>query len=468
MSHHHKPHINPRMTEHIVHALHDEWAALLSIWRFQWPLVLLFFIGLATLLFLSRPFPPHHVRLATGQPGSSLELLGKRYQDSLAIHGITVDLVPTAGASENVQLLKQGTVDLAFSLGGMNRGDDPAIKSIGSVEYQPLWFFHRETEHSPDLYRILSTKRVSVNLLGSGTYSLSEKILGLYGINIADNPQLISMSSGDSVEALLDGRIDAMFLVADIKSVSIQRLSKDPKIRVLNFDHADTYAARFKFLEPLKLPRGALDITNDIPSQPKQLVATTTTILMRSNLHPAIQYLFLSTARKSYQSGDTFFSRPGGFPDFVSREVPLSPVADRFYQQGEPILANYLPYWFAVFLDQFWFILFALFAVGYPLFKIIPNYRVIYSSLCISDCFDNLRKIDTQLGNVRDIAGIKAERIAFDATERRVYQLWVPAAAQDSYFKLRNALEILRRRLERMENHLSSSDGFAADNEDRF
>ena len=41
MSHHHKPHINPRMTEHIVHALHDEWAALLSIWRFQWPLVLL-------------------------------------------------------------------------------------------------------------------------------------------------------------------------------------------------------------------------------------------------------------------------------------------------------------------------------------------------------------------------------------------------------------------------------------------
>jgi TRAP-type uncharacterized transport system substrate-binding protein len=452
------------MAEHIVHALHDEWIALLSIWRFQWPLVLLFFVGLATLLFLSRPFPPHHVRLATGQPGSSLELLGQHYQESLARHGISVELVETAGAFENVQLLKQGKVDLAFSLGGMNRNESPSMESLGSVEYQPLWFFHRESSENPDLYKLLSTKKVSINLPGSGTYSLTEKILSLYGINVADNARLLSISSGDSVEALLDGRIDAMFLVADIKSSSIQRLSKDPKIKLLNFDHADTYAARFKFLEPLKLPRGALDMANDIPAQHKQLVATTTTILMRNHLHPAIQYLFLSTARKSYQSGDTFFSRSGGFPDFVSREVPLSPVADRFYQQGEPILVNHLPYWFAVFLDQFWFILFALFAVGYPLVKILPNYRVIYSSLCISDCFDKLRKIDSTLGGVHNKSELEAHVFAFEATEHRIYQLWVPAATQDAYFKLRNALEILRKRIDRMKAHLSSEDGDLAEN----
>ena len=89
-----------------------------------------------------RPLPPTVVRIATGQPQSSLELLGKQYASNFEKNGIQLELVTTAGAFANLELLKQGKVDAAFSLGGMvMEADAQGIVSLGSVEYQPLWLF---------------------------------------------------------------------------------------------------------------------------------------------------------------------------------------------------------------------------------------------------------------------------------------------------------------------------------------
>lgn len=403
-----------------------------------------------------RPLPPSVVRIATGQPNSSLEVLGKQYAGIFEKNGIQLELVPSAGAFANVELLIQGKVDAAFSLGGMvSEADAQGIVSLGSVEYQPLWLFYRGAQYdgsNPTAF--LKEKSFSINIPGSGTRNLTEKILTLHGIPILDNKNLMSMSSADSVEAMLSGKIDGIFLVAGIESKTIQRLIADPQTHVFSFGNAEAYAKYLNFLEIQSLPRGAFSLVNDVPRQNTQLVATTTTILTTDALHPAIQHLFLSTAKKIDIQKQSFFTRPGGFPAFISRNVPPSRVADRFYTNGAPTLEPYAPFWLASFLDQIWFLLLATFAIAYPLLKVLPSYRSFYANLCISDSFDALRKVDDESSHANSIAELQGKLEQFDLVEQRINRLWIPGAARGDYYNLKNAVEITRLKTERMKERL--------------
>ena len=168
---HKKPHTDPKIIQHLRHAIHQEWHANLSLLKFQWPFVLLFVVGLATLIYLARPFPPTHLKLATGQPNSSLEALGKKYVDHFKQNGVQLELVRTAGAHENIDMLKQGKVDAAFSVGGIELGEGAEdIVSLGSVEYQPFWLFYRGQEYDgSNPTQFFSGKKLSINIPGSGT-----------------------------------------------------------------------------------------------------------------------------------------------------------------------------------------------------------------------------------------------------------------------------------------------------------
>ena len=455
---HRKPDVDPLIIQHIGNAIRDEWAAFLSLLRFHWQLVLLFLAGATTLFYLVQPIPPHHVRMAAGQPGSSLEWLGKQYAENFARYGVKLELVPTAGALENVELLKQGKVDVAFSIGGMVGNPDPVLQSLGSVEYQPLWFFYRGSELAGDVETVFRSKTISVNIQGSGTRSLTEKILALYDIQVENNPHMVSMSSSESVDALLAGKIDGMFLVAGIESQTVRRLAADPRVHLLDFPHADTFAKRLKFLDAITLPRGALNLHRDLPEKDYRLVASTTTILTHGIIHPAIQYLFLNTARKLDRAGSTFFTRDGGFPAHIARDITLSAGAGRYYDKGEPWLIEYVPYWIAVFLEQIWFILFAVVAIGYSLLEALPSYRIIYANLCISNMFGELRELDIHLNEARTSEALQQRLEIFDRIEKRIHRLWVPSGARENFYNLRNAVEILRARTERMKRQLQAVD----------
>ena len=84
------------------------------------PFVLLA-IGLVALAYvLLDPTPPKQVTLATGQDQGAYAEFGRRYAQILKENGIEVRLRPTAGAAENLALLREpgGEVDIAFVQGG--------------------------------------------------------------------------------------------------------------------------------------------------------------------------------------------------------------------------------------------------------------------------------------------------------------------------------------------------------------
>ncbi|HPM68503.1 MAG TPA: C4-dicarboxylate ABC transporter substrate-binding protein, partial [Piscinibacter sp.] len=83
------------------------------------------FILIALLLLLLAykvldPTPPKKVVLATGADQGAYAEFGKRYAKLLLQHGIQVELRGSAGAAENLALLRDPNsgVDLAFVQGG--------------------------------------------------------------------------------------------------------------------------------------------------------------------------------------------------------------------------------------------------------------------------------------------------------------------------------------------------------------
>ena len=54
------------------------------------------------------PPPPDRIVLATGEAGGAYRAFGERYAAALARDGITVELRPTAGSVENLELLAAG------------------------------------------------------------------------------------------------------------------------------------------------------------------------------------------------------------------------------------------------------------------------------------------------------------------------------------------------------------------------
>ena len=111
------------------------------------PFVLLAVTLLALAYWWLDPNPPKRVTLATGPAQSAYEEFGNRYAKALALEGITVTLVATEGSAANLQLLRDGQVDMGFVRGGTSAYtdvDQESLSSLGSLFVEPVWLFYRE------------------------------------------------------------------------------------------------------------------------------------------------------------------------------------------------------------------------------------------------------------------------------------------------------------------------------------
>lgn len=423
----------------------EEILAGISLLRLTWPLTVVILMGLGALVYFVRPFPPSSIRIAIGQPNSSLHALGQDYAEYFKKHGVSLQMVHTSGASENLQLLREHKVDVAFSLSGTDhpRPTD-TIETLGSVEHQPFWLFYRGKEnHAQNPTQFFDSLRLSINLPGSGTYHLSEKILQLHHIPTQDNPHLHTLNSKDSVEALQAGRLDGMFLTAGIESSAIQALMAIPDIHIFHFATAEAYTNHLRYLQTITLPYGALDVSRPLPAHPVQMVAATTTILVDQRVHPAIQQLFILTAKKLHASSDKFLSRQGGFPANTEHDWPLSPVADRFYSKGAPLLDGYVPYWVASLFDQVWFLIFALFAFLYPLIKSIPNHRAMYTQLQIANYSEEIERIDSKIQHTPLQTTTELLEL-LKSIEDRILDTWIPHSHKPEFIKILESVQRIR------------------------
>ena len=422
-------------------------------------------IGIALLVaayWVLDPTPPRQVVLATGPERSAYAEFGSRYAQELKRYGIEVELRETPGARENLRLLRdpKQRVDVAFVQGGASERirandeneDAEEVVSLGSLFFEPVWLFYR-ADAAKVLNRdaMLATLpqlrgwRVNVGARGSGTPGLTARLLDA---NQVEREELKRSNLGDSeaVVALLESKLDALFLVSAPESPFVQMLLQTPGIRLFEFAHAEAYARRYRYISPVTLPRGVAHLALDVPSRDVPLIATTTSLVAREDTHPALMQLFVQAAARIH-SGSGWIVRAGRFPSGEHSEFPLAKDADRYYRSGPPFLQRYLPFSIANLIDRMWVALFSIVAVLIPLSRLVPPLYQHRVRSRVFRWYRNLRQIEQSLER-KDASA--AELLAdLDKLEAQAARIVVPLSYADELYALRAHIHMVRQRLTR-------------------
>ena len=195
------------------------------------------------------PAPPSAITIASGFQGGNYEIIAELYKRILARNHVNLEMHPGSGGWDNVKLLldQNSGVQTAFVQGGMGGGEQaPGLLSLGRINYQIFCVFYRATEVLEDLTE-LKGKRVAAGTVGTGSRVVTEKILGISGVN-SENSTLLSLSGQAAVNAINDGRADAAIVGLESDSPLIHSLLRDSRVRLMSVTRAEALIRFFHFL----------------------------------------------------------------------------------------------------------------------------------------------------------------------------------------------------------------------------
>ena len=404
-------------------------------------------VAISVWLLIASGIPPRTVTLATGPEGSAYAQIGERYRAILARSGVDLRLYATAGSVENLAKLRdpRSGVSAGFAIAGLSGAKEASeVETLGTIFYDPLWLFERTSTNGFALTG-LTGKRVSLGSEGSGTRALSYDLIALAGTDTR-RTTLLDLPPAEAADRLLRGEVDLVALVDSWDSPLIRRLAAAPEISLVTFRRADALVALRPHLNKLVLPTGVGNLAANRPPNDVVLIAPKSSLIIRRDLHEAIQFLLLDAAAQIH-SGPGIFHRTGTFPAAESIDFPLSDEAVRFNKSGRPFLQRYLPFWLAVLAERLLLLLVPLVGIVLPLIRVVPDaYRGMVERRIIA-LYGELKVLETEL----EASGAGASRgeliPRLDALERRADQLRVPLRFSQMLYTLKVHIPLVRDRL---------------------
>jgi TRAP transporter TAXI family solute receptor len=420
-------------------------------------LALLFAVFWATYKFM-RPAPPSHVTIVTGPADGAYQIYAARYKDFFARSGITLEIKPSAGSSENLQRLqnRDEDIDIGFLQSGATLGKDiQGLVSLGVIYPEPLWLFHQKDLTVTSLEE-LKGKRIAIGPEGSGTRLLALELLSAHGV--AGPPTvLLPLGGMNAALALVSNEIDAVFVVGPAQSSAVWTMLYTPSLEIFNFTQAQAYVRRFPYLSAQTLPRGTIDLPQNIPSKDINLVAPSTNLLARDDFHPALIDLTLQALSLNH-GGAGLFSRAGQFPTPDGVEMPLSREAERYYKSGKPFLQRYLPFWAATLVDRLMFMLLPIVAVLFPLFRIAPFLYSWRIRRRIFRYYGELKMIELEARQNPQSKSREQWLEEVDRIERAAHRIPTPLAFSNQVYTLRQHVHLVRKALLQQFSFTAKSD----------
>jgi len=401
----------------------------------------------ATLAFVFlNSAPPSTLTMSSGPAGSSFATNAERYRKILAREGVSLKVLPSQGSRDNLARLSnpKAGVDVGFVVGGETAASGVGhLVSLGSLSYQPLMIFYRGRVRT--LISDFKQSRIDIGLEGSGASALAQTLLDANGIKAGDGTQVGHRAPEASIQALLDGKIDAVFAMSDsTPSTLMRQLLRDEDIHLFNFVQAEGYTHRITYLNRLVMPRGAIDFGEDIPPQDVSLIAPTVELVARDSLHPALSDLLLEAAREIHGRAG-MFKKSGEFPAPIEHDFAISPDASRYYASGRGFLYRSFPFWIASLIERVIAIVVPLTIILVPGFKIAPavfRWRVVSR---IYRWYAVLQHIERD-SYERPLDAARCEELLhrLGQVEATVTKLSVPPAFGDLLYGLRSHIEVVR------------------------
>jgi TRAP-type uncharacterized transport system substrate-binding protein len=228
-------------------------------------LILIALVAVLIIFLFIRSAPPKTIIMTSGDDDSMFYKIAGKYAKVLARNGVKLKIIKSEGSLENLERLSNPSyrVDVGFVQAGLAKGQKiDKLVSLGSVAYEPLFIFYRGTR-PVELLSQFKGKKLAIGPDGSGTNYLATALLSMNGDRAGGTTgganEIMEMDDEEAAQDLLNGKVDAVFFMADSASSQLMRkLLHEPGIQLVNFTQADAYTRRVGYLNKLVLPREPL------------------------------------------------------------------------------------------------------------------------------------------------------------------------------------------------------------------
>lgn len=386
-------------------------------------------VALVVFFFLAErwmPMPPSRLVISSGSVGGMYQEHAAQYVLTLRDYGITADVIPSAGTGENLQRLKDPSspVQMAFVQAGYaisesSQSLSAGIETIAHVDVEPVWVFSRFKDVD-SLLRLQGT-RVAIGQIGSGSRSIAMRMLEHARLEPKDL-MLSESVNMDVVQALIEGRIDAMIFVASPTAPVVQALLKSPNVYMASLRRSAALLERLPYLDARFVSAGSLMPSTQQPTRDIVLLATLASVVVREDLHPMIKRILADAAVRIHGNAGSLHAK-GEFPHLKRVEFPSSPQARHVLHSGLPWLEAHLGAHLAQWVYRFLLIGLPLAVLAYLLCKTIPSYLRWLMESSINRWYGELKFIENDLKSSKpgglEIARFRGQLKEIDAQVAR-------------------------------------------------
>ena len=400
-----------------------------------------------------KPAPPSSFVISTASSGSPYYDLAMRFKREVEKSGVKLEVRESQGSFDNLKALNNADVDAGIVQGGLsNQILAPELLSMGRLLTEPVWIFYRGAQ-TVDRITQLKGKRILIGPEGSGTSFLAKMLLEANGIT-AENSKLIAMELPAYPVALANNSADAGFLVLGAEAKTVQKLLRQPDVKLISLAQAEALIQRYPNLSAVTLHQGVIDFSKNIPPTDISLVATKAVLLIRDDLHPALRTL-LARAVLAVQNEPAL--SPTGEAKLFSlgtdglsgdAEFPVSDDVRRIYRSGPTFFQRVLPFWVATLFDRAFILLLPVVGVIFPLFRIVPWFYNWRMRQRILRWYRALKLLERDLArNAATAEFIERKEKELDLIEQKVWRISVPDQFAPDLYTLRDHVEFVRRRI---------------------
>lgn len=209
------------------------------------------------------------LNIATGGTAGTYYPLGGALAELLNanIKGMNASAQSTGASVANVNMLKDGSVDIAFiqndiayyATTGTEMFKDNKVANLRGIAalYPETVQFVTTSDKGIKSIADLKGKKVAVGAAGSGAEANARQILAMHGITYDDIDEQF-LSFGEAADALKDGNVDVGVVVAGFPTAAIQDLAanKSAKIIPLTGDKADALIQKYPYYTKVVIPAG--------------------------------------------------------------------------------------------------------------------------------------------------------------------------------------------------------------------
>ncbi len=406
-------------------------------------------LGLVVAFMFMAPAPPKRITLAGGAAGGAYAATAESYAAMLRKFDIEVDVQETAGSVDNLARVKSRQADVGIVQTGVAGADakDDSVRSIGAVFYEPLWVFHRTSVRVADL-QDLAGLRVAIGPDGSGVRALATLLLTEVDVK-PEAFTAVPLAGQAAAAALQKGDIDVALVVSGAATAWIANLIADPDIELVSMRQAPALVRHHPYLDEVTLYRGVIDLANILPREDVTLIAPAAQIVVREDLHPAVQSLLIEAALAADAKG-SLLAEPGRFPTAQLADITISDEAKRYYDNGPSFMRRIFPYSVANFLERAWVLAIPLITLMIPLVRAAPPLYRWRIRRKIYVWYNNLRELEAA-GRAADSTAERTEvRAKLADLQSETSKVEVPVSYTDDLYRLRAHIRFVAEIIEKM------------------